>query len=342
MPKRRVGDDAHDETVAGITPGAGGAETEIVAVDYPPTGSETLEAWSAEEPEIELDGSWRSALSRAAVPLFITALVAFGAVVAGWLMIEVHREDAGPRESVRPTVAAATPVAALPPSVVAPTAKTIDDDEFVAMAISPGAITTNRQNGAGFGTSGTQDRADRIALSECRAISGDDDCLLVNAGKFHGCVAYAITTYGDVKKWAGGSGNDAAQASAVAVGRLGAPGSAVVQCSDPPGIIKASSTPQAAPTHTTTSAPPKNVTVTAADEDRSYLAALEQSGVTITDPVQAAAGGRSVCAYLKQGHSEAEAVAVGMRNNPSLSPMEAVHAITLAVVAYCPEMNRTR
>jgi hypothetical protein len=89
MPKRRVAADDPDvepdavlaisprfalfqrprppeETIAGTTLGAGGAETEIVAVDYPPTGSETLKAWSAEEPAIEFDGPWRSALSRAA------------------------------------------------------------------------------------------------------------------------------------------------------------------------------------------------------------------------------------------------------------------------------------
>src|SRR5271154_4918546 len=62
--------ESSDETIAGTTAGAGGAETEIVTVDYPPTGSsETLQAWSQVEDE-PLDESWGSALGRAAVPLF--------------------------------------------------------------------------------------------------------------------------------------------------------------------------------------------------------------------------------------------------------------------------------
>jgi hypothetical protein len=59
MPKRRAG---ADETVPGTTAGAGGAETEIVAVDYPPTGSTPPAAWSQPEPETELlPQSWSQA-----------------------------------------------------------------------------------------------------------------------------------------------------------------------------------------------------------------------------------------------------------------------------------------
>ncbi len=63
-------------TTAGTGPSD---ETEIVPS---PTQAAPEQAWSAEEPESELDGSWRVAFSRAAVPLFVAAVVAFGLVVA--------------------------------------------------------------------------------------------------------------------------------------------------------------------------------------------------------------------------------------------------------------------
>lgn len=81
-------------------------------------------------------------------------------------------------------------------------------------------------------------------------------------------------------------------------------------------------------------------TMAVPDQDAAYLAALRESGIVITDPAQAVSGGRSVCGYLRQGHSQAEAVALGMRENPGLSPMDAIHAVTDAVLAFCPEMNR--
>lgn len=85
----------------------------------------------------------------------------------------------------------APPAAALPPipaTPALPTAKDPNDDEFVAMALSP-----QSHNGAGgFGMYGTQEQANQIALNQGRHSSGNDDCLLINAGMFHGCVAYGI------------------------------------------------------------------------------------------------------------------------------------------------------
>jgi hypothetical protein len=102
MPKRRVtDDDADDETLAGTTHG-GGAETEIVSVDYPPTGSsEMLEAWSAAEEFEDLDaGSWGAMFSRAAFPLFMVSAMAFGIALAGWLMIDNRRQDTPVQQTV--------------------------------------------------------------------------------------------------------------------------------------------------------------------------------------------------------------------------------------------------
>jgi len=76
------------------------------------------------------------------------------------------------------------------------------------------------------------------------------------------------------------------------------------------------------------------------DEDAAYLSALRASGILVVDPNTAVAAGRAVCAYLKQGHSQADVVAVAMHFNPMLSPIDAFNAVTAAVLAYCPEINR--
>jgi hypothetical protein len=143
------------------------------------------------------------------------------------------------RENHRPTQASPTTsthsASAPAPESPAPQAARNDDDEFVALAISPRAIDTPHIGG--WGTAGTQDRANQIALSECRAASGNDDCLLVNAGMFHGCVSYAI----DISRraWASGFGVDSESARADARSRLGTPASFVyAQCSDPPGVVR--------------------------------------------------------------------------------------------------------
>jgi hypothetical protein len=90
-------------------------ETEIVP---PVTQAAPEQAWSAEEPEPELDGSWHAAFSKAALPLFVAAVVAFGIVVVGWLMIDNRREDT--------PVAAPLPAAALPPISTIPAKAVLD------------------------------------------------------------------------------------------------------------------------------------------------------------------------------------------------------------------------
>jgi hypothetical protein len=101
-----------DETLA-----AHGAETERVVVDYPSTG---VQAWSAAEDYFEDldDGSWGAALSRAAVPLFIAAVVAFGVAVAGWLTIDNRREQTPVQQTVGAPIT--VPVTPDTPTAVAP------------------------------------------------------------------------------------------------------------------------------------------------------------------------------------------------------------------------------
>jgi hypothetical protein len=208
-------------TAAGTSHGAGEAETEFVP---PATEAAPGHAWSVEEPVTEaLSRPWRSAWVIAGIGVLCAVVVAF----AIFGIFALVRHDVPP---TTPTHSASAPAPG-PPQAARP-----DDDEFVAVAISPRAIGGLRPLG-GFGTSGTQDKATQIALNECRATAGNDDCLAVNAGMFHGCVGYAIDS--SERSWAGGSGVDADAARADALSRLGTPASSsFVQCSDPPGILR--------------------------------------------------------------------------------------------------------
>lgn len=186
---------------------------------------------------------WRPVWIRAAGVLAVAAAVAV-AIVAVWTTQRVHPAPAPNRPTAIPAPVPMSPTASPKPSV--------DDDEYVAIALSPSAIG-NSHHLSGYGTSGSQDEANRIALSECRAVSGNDDCLLANAGMHHGCVAYASDD--SAHRWTSGSGADLAAARDDALRRLGVPESAAgVQCSNPPGIITAAP-PQLAPTKSRLAAP---------------------------------------------------------------------------------------
>jgi Domain of unknown function (DUF4189) len=184
-------------------------------------------------------------------------------------VIETSREDSPPSLQAAPLPAAVLPAAALPPIPTASTAATVGekptvaavlppittgptasdphDDEFVAMALSPRSLTAGKQKFAGWGTSGTQEHANEIALNECRAAAGFDDCVLINAGMFHGCVSYAVDQ-DDKAHWASGAAADPEDAKAAATTRLGtAFRFVVVQCSTPPGKITASVQPAPPP-----------------------------------------------------------------------------------------------
>jgi len=226
MPKRRVGDDELDETIAGTTPGAGGAETEIVAVDYPPTGSTPPAAWSQAEPETELlPQSWGQAWSAAAVLVLIGVVVAMG--VAGW---DLLRSEDRPAASPPSTI----PAAALPPIAAPKSTPPRDDEEYVAIAFSltaPGKSAPISE----AGVAGTQDRADQIALNLCRA-HGGDMCMTANEGMYHGCVGLAVDDR--TLAWGAGVGPSSDAARADALARLGVRSADVVaQCSNPPGVL---------------------------------------------------------------------------------------------------------
>ena len=115
--------------------------------------------------------------------------------------------------TVTVTAQAPAPDARVPngtPEVEPTTTQSGDDEQFVAVSLSP-----RTQLGA-YGRAGTQARADQIALNECTAHTGDDLCL-VAARMHHGCVS---VVFDDLGGWAGASGADQAAAEAHALALL--------------------------------------------------------------------------------------------------------------------------
>ena len=142
-------------------------------------------------PAVVLRQPWRDVWGVVAIVAMIVAVVVTGIVV--WALLP---PDAPPPVSAaqingtppppaspgllgdqtqpRPDdVPASQPAQAAPqqPAPAAPHAVRPDDDEFVAMAISPRAIGVPNNTGGGEGTSGLQAKAEQIALAECRASS---------------------------------------------------------------------------------------------------------------------------------------------------------------------------
>jgi hypothetical protein len=334
--------DAEDypETAAGTSHGAGDAETELVP---PATAADPAHAWSREDPVTEaLSRPWRSVWAIASIGLLCAVIVAFA--ISG--VVALMRENHG---ATQPSPTTPTQSASAPPpgSPGTPQAARADDDEFVALAISPHAIGTLHLGG--FGTSGIQDRANQIALSECRAGTGNDDCLLVNAGMFHGCVSYAIDT--SQRTWASGSGVDSDSARANAVSRLGTPASsAFAQCSDPPGIIQAGSpaaapsSPPAAPSVAQAAPLPPPSAPPAADPgpsaaDDAFLAALRRAKINVSDTSEAIFGAHWVCGEMRDGYSHADVITAVKGRNPSLTDLGAIDFVADSVIYYCPQFK---
>lgn len=222
-------DDTHSAETAR---GAADDETTVVP-DVRPTQAAPDLAWSSNDDTEEIGRrSWRQAwgISAAVVGAAILLAAAFG---AGWLMHRSPGQELRSLKDLSGSSSRAAPTTPALPAQAGPRAARPDDDEFVAVAISPSSLGAAHRSG--FGTSGTQERANQIALSECKAFTGSDDCLPVGAGMFHGCVSYAIDS--SLRTWASGSGADLDSARADALRRLGLPAhSSYVQCSNPPGI----------------------------------------------------------------------------------------------------------
>jgi hypothetical protein len=99
------------------------------------------------------------------------------------------------------------------------------------------------------------------------------------------------------------------------------------------------STAIAAPPPVETLAPPKPVAPprsSQADLDERFLADITGGGMLITDVRAAIEGAHETCAYLAEGHSEPQALAMAMRNNASLTRAMAITVVDAAIAIYCP------
>lgn len=158
--------------------------------------------------------SWRT------VQIFV-GLMAVAVLAATWMVAAwwTHREDtASTPTSAAPTVqpspddhiVAAAPApapAAVPPPVV-------DDDAYVAAAISFKTMKS------WYGMAGSDYRARSIAMTECKTVIGADDCVVAES-TFHGCIAVVMDKSGN---FSGGKGPDADSAKADAYARYDHPG----------------------------------------------------------------------------------------------------------------------
>ncbi len=99
-------------------------------------------------------------------------------------------------------------------TVAAPAPTAWADDDFVALAVSVGS-----GRAAGWGTGGSQDQANQIALAHCTAEAGDV-CQVV-AGTRNGCASVAFDRVSG--RFQGGSGPDTTASAADALAKLGSP-----------------------------------------------------------------------------------------------------------------------
>lgn len=331
-----------DETATWDGDGAAGDETAVVP---PPTEAAPELAWSYEEPATEmLPRPWRSTWVIAGAGVTCAVVIAVVVAAVGYALVkQQHGASQPPSLSMQ---AAPTQTAARAPAPTEPA----DPYGYVAAAVSPRALAIHSARHGGTSVTDTPEHAHQIALSECRDATGNDDCVLVNEGMYHGCVAIAVAADG---RWAGGTGTDADAASADALRRLGPPGWHVwEQCSNPPGVLPAGDlppVPQAAaplppppPSTVTVQAAPSPAPSTAAplprDADRIFREGVAGiPGLRIINWDIAEAGARSICGGFANGMSRAQVVDEVQRNDPTFTPAQTSGMVNVALAAYCPQ-----
>lgn len=342
MPTNDDQDDERSPTTAATQGdktelGPAADETEIL----PPSPTEAAPelAWSVDDDD-EDEGpphSWGWVWGHAAVLISCLAVAAIVIAAVGYALSQRGAPSQPSRDWSRtpmPGIAASTPTSK-PPA---------DDDEYVAMTISPHALSSGTPGWGGFGTAGSQDMANQIAISECRAHPGNDDCTLVSGGMYHGCVAVAFSG----TAWAGGSGIDADAAKADAIGRLSIPAATTwARCSDPPGILKSPPSTAAPPAARAQPLPPAPTTVTVqaappapAPEsvDDQFIAALRVAHINIDNRAQAINVARQVCTQFNEGNSRPDITSnLQGRAAGRVTPTGIADFINDAVAFYCPQ-----
>ena len=71
--------------------------------------------------------------------------------------------------------------------------------------------------------------------------------------------------------------------------------------------------------------------------DASFLAALDNAGITYHSKADAVAVGKRACELIDQGHPESDVVKNMSASNPGFTTDGAAKFTTIAVSAYCPQ-----
>jgi hypothetical protein len=74
--------------------------------------------------------------------------------------------------------------------------------------------------------------------------------------------------------------------------------------------------------------------------DDAFIAALQRSGVAVTNRDAAIAMGHSVCRQLSGGAAPT-AVAMGLMASAGVPPKQTGHVIGISVGSYCPQLQHT-
>lgn len=74
-----------------------------------------------------------------------------------------------------------------------------------------------------------------------------------------------------------------------------------------------------------------------ADVDAAFLAALNEVGITYSDPGKSITAGRTMCDYVDQGKSGKALVATLQKHNEELTTERARLFIAIALHSYCPQ-----
>jgi Protein of unknown function (DUF732) len=85
-----------------------------------------------------------------------------------------------------------------------------------------------------------------------------------------------------------------------------------------------------APPRPSAAVPPRSGT------DESFIAALREDGIIVTNPAEIIAGGHQACEYIAAGHTAHDTMRLAIAENPTLTPENASILIGAAIHAYCP------
>jgi serine/threonine-protein kinase len=108
---------------------------------------------------------------------------------------------------------------------------------------------------------------------------------------------------------------------------------------EPTSTVTVTETPTlAAPPPVQTVAPPRpSAAALRSGTDESFIAALREDGIIVTNPAEIIGGGHRACELIAAGHTAHDVMRLAIAENPTLTPEDASILIGAAIGAYCPQ-----